>query len=109
MNNKEFVNELSSRVNRTVPETVKLIEDFEALLISHLEENDSIVVTGFGTFEVKKKMERIAVQPVSGKRFLVPPKLTLAFKQSPTLKEKFNEAGTSISEETDNETDNQQQ
>ena len=42
----------------------------------------------FGTFEVKKKMERIVVNPVTRQRLLVPPKLSLTFKPCPALKGK---------------------
>ena len=90
MNNKEFITELSKRPGRTPSDTMKLIEDFEALMTSHLEENDTIAAMGFGTFEVKKKMERVSVNPTTGKRYLIPPKLALSFKQSASLKERFN-------------------
>lgn len=103
MNNKEFVAELAKRTNRTVSDTTKTIYDFETLLKSHLEENDSIAATGFGTFEVKKKMERVSVNPTTGKRYLIPPKLTLAFKQSVSLKERFNEAGVVVPDENEEE------
>ena len=108
MNNKEFIAELAKRTNRTVSDTTKTVNDFEALMKSHLEENDSIAASGFGTFEVKKKMERVSVNPTTGKRYLVPPKLTLAFKQSGTLKERFNGVGTDVpDDETDDENVNQ--
>ena len=77
MNNKEFITALSKRTGRTPSDTMKLIEDF-------------IAAMGFGTFEVKKKMERVSVNPTTGKRYLIPPKLALSFKQSASLKERFN-------------------
>ena len=43
-----------------------------------------------GIYPIGKKMERISVNPTTGKRYLIPPKLVLAFKQSNVLKEKFN-------------------
>lgn len=90
MNNKEFINELARRTGRDAIDTTKMVEQFESVMTSHLEENDSIAVSGFGIFEVKKKMERVSVNPSTGKRYLVPPKLTLSFKQSGTLKERLN-------------------
>ena len=41
------------------------------------------------TFEVKKKLERVSVNPVTKQRLLIPPKLMLTFKPSAGLKEKF--------------------
>ena len=54
-----------------------------------LEDGNTISVQGFGTFEVKKKAERISVNPTTKQRMLVPPKLVLAYKPSTLLKDKF--------------------
>ena len=40
-------------------------------------------------FEIKKKLERISVNPVTKQRLLVPPKLVLTFRPSNVLKDKF--------------------
>ena len=40
--------------------------------------------------EAKKKVERIVVNPSTGKRMLVPPKIALSFKPSALLKSKIN-------------------
>lgn len=90
MNNKEFINELSKQTNQPVGTTTKLINDTLRLLEEHFQQDDTINVSSFGAFEVKKKMERISVNPTTGKRYLIPPKLVLGFKQSNVLKEKFN-------------------
>ena len=109
MNNKEFITDLAKRTQRSIANTSALVEDLEALLKSHLEENDTLTVYSFGTFEVKKKMERISVNPVSSKRYLVPPKLTLAYRQSASLKEKFNGSGDfeEIPDDNEDETVNE--
>ena len=54
-----------------------------------LLEGKTIAIQGFGTFEVKKKMERISVNPTTQQRMLIPPKLVLSYKPSTNLKEKF--------------------
>lgn len=91
MNNKEFINELASRSNQTNAETTTLVNELIAVMTNHLVENDTIAITGFGQFEVKKKMERISVNPATGLRYLVPPNLTLSFRQSNTMKDKMND------------------
>ncbi len=90
MNNKEFICELSKNTSLSASATGKLVNDTIKILEEHFEHNDVVSISGFGTFEVKKKMERISVNPTTGKRYLIPPKLVLAFKQSNVLKEKFN-------------------
>ncbi|MBR6628550.1 MAG: HU family DNA-binding protein [Bacteroidaceae bacterium] len=90
MNNKEFINELSKQTNQSVSATTKLVNDTIRILEEHFQQNDIVTLSGFGSFEVKKKMERISVNPTTGKRYLIPPKLVLSFKQSNVLKDRFN-------------------
>ena len=59
------------------------------IMTQELQEGKTIAIQGFGTFEVKKKMERISVNPSTQQRMLIPPKLVLTYKPSITLKEKF--------------------
>ena len=59
------------------------------IMTQELQEGKTIAIQGFGTFEVKKKMERISVNPSTQQRMLIPPKLVLNYKPSITLKEKF--------------------
>ena len=57
-------------------------------MIDELQKGNTVNIQDFGTFEVKKKMERISVIPSTQQRVLVPPKLTLTFKPASSLKEK---------------------
>ena len=58
-------------------------------MTQELQEGNVVTIQGFGTFEVKKKAERITVNPTTKQRMLVPPKLVLAYRPSGQLKEKF--------------------
>jgi DNA-binding protein HU len=58
-------------------------------MTQELEEGNVIAIQGFGSFEVKKKAERISINPASKQRMLVPPKLVLSYRPSNTLKDKF--------------------
>lgn len=90
MNNKEFIAELSRQTNQPIGAATKLVGDTLRILEEHFQQDDVVCISSFGNFEVKKKMERISVNPTTGKRYLIPPKLVLAFKQSNVLKEMFN-------------------
>lgn len=57
------------------------------------QEGDAVQLPNFGVLEVRKKLERIVVNPASGQRMLVPPKLTLCFKPTPTVKDRFKKGG----------------
>lgn len=89
MNNKEFINKLAECLDISSKEAQKLTNTFIAELADRLDDGNVLSIQGFGSFEVKKKLERIVVNPATKQRMLVPPKLALAFKPSTTLKEKF--------------------
>jgi DNA-binding protein HU-beta len=58
-------------------------------MTQELQDGNSLLITDFGTFDVKKKMERISVNPTTKQRLLIPPKLVLSFRPSASLKEKI--------------------
>ena len=89
MNNKEFISELSQRLNYNNQETTRLVSSLLSIMTQELQDGNTIAIQGFGSFEVKKKLERISVNPVTQQRLLIPPKLVLTFKPSISLKEKF--------------------
>ena len=89
MNNKEFVSELSKRLGYTVKDASELLSSAVSVVTKQLQEGNTVSIQGFGTFEVKKKSERISVNPTTKQRMLVPPKLVLTYKPSIALKEKF--------------------
>ena len=89
MNNNEFTSELAERLGYTIKDTSELINSLLASMTQELEEGNMIAVQGFGSFEVKKKAERISINPASKQRMLVPPKLVLSYRPSNTLKDKF--------------------
>jgi len=89
VNNKEFTSELSKRLGYTLKDTSELMSSLLSVMTQQLEDGNVIAIQGFGTFEVKKKLERISVSPTSKQRMLVPPKLVLTYKPSVALKEKF--------------------
>lgn len=93
MKNKELVTELAARMGWTAQEVTETLSVLSSVVSSRLVDNDTIYLQGFGQFEVKKKAERISVNPSNGKRYLVPPKLVPAFKPGTTVKNKLKELG----------------
>ena len=89
MNNKEFTSQLAERLGYTIKDTSELMNSLLSSMTQELEEGNVIAIQGFGSFEVKKKAERISINPASKQRMLVPPKLVLSYRPSNTLKDKF--------------------
>ncbi len=94
MKNKELIAGISAQSGLNAEEVSEMLAAFSSVLSARLVDNDSVSLHGLGTFEVKKKGERVSVNPVSGKRYLVPPKLTPVFKPGTTLKTKIKEMKT---------------
>lgn len=93
MNNKEFIAELSRQTGYKSEKTQKMVTSVLTTMGDCFIEGDSVMIPGFGTFDVKKKLERIIVSPGTGQRMLVPPKLVLGFKPSSVWKEKVKNNG----------------
>ena len=89
MNNKEFL----ASVMRKGQFPSRVVNQQVAALVSELtaalEDEQTVSISSFGNFEVKKRLERVIVNPTTGQRMLVPPKLVVAFKPSQILKSKI--------------------
>lgn len=93
MNNKEYIIELARQSGFSQEETQKLVHHVVDAMIMQFEKGEPVSIPGFGTFEVKKRMERVVVNPATKKRQLVPPKLVLNFRPVASVKEKLKNGG----------------
>lgn len=91
MNTKEINTEIKKRLEVDSKVFDELMDSLSVIIKNEVLEGNSIALQGFGTFELRKKSERISVNPTTKQRMLVPPKQTLSFKPSSILKEKFNQ------------------
>ena len=94
MNNKEFISSLAERTNMKPADVQKIMDKLVSMMGECFQEGDSVQLANFGSFEVKKKLERVMVNPTTGQRMLVPPKLVLGFKPNATWKDKIRKGGT---------------
>ena len=92
MVNREFIEGFAVRMNLSAVETQRLVHALVESMTEMLESGNEVNVQGFGSFEVKKKNERVIVHPSTGKKILVPPKLVVGFKQSNVLKSQVKES-----------------
>ena len=89
MNNKELIVELAARTGHNAKDTQRLVNNVINAMGDAFQEDNAVLVPNFGVFETKKKMERVMVNPSTGQRMLVPPKLVLNFKPNQTWKDKL--------------------
>lgn len=91
MKHKDLVDDMATGLNLPVDEVSALLDDTVSVLNQLLADGKTIGVQSFGSFEVKKKEERLSVHPVTKIKTLVPPKLAVAFKQSNLFKSKLKD------------------
>ena len=90
MNNKEFISALGTKTGYNAKETGQMVRDVISVLTNELTEENTVGITGFGTFEVKKKLERVLVNPSTKQRKLVPPKMVVNFTPNSGMIYKVN-------------------
>lgn len=93
MNNKSFISELSQRLGYTQDDAQKMVNTIIDSMNDAFQKGDVVTIPKFGTFEVKKRLERIVVNPGTKQRMLVPPKLVLTFRPIAAIKEKLKNGG----------------
>ncbi len=93
MNNKELIAELSQRTGFSQQTTKKMVLTMLDDYLSRVVQEGVLQVPTFGTFEVKKRLERVIVSPNNGKKLLVPPKLVINFRPTSAYKERLQKGG----------------
>ena len=86
MNNKEFITALTKRHNLKTNDTQDMVRTVVYSIIESLCDGENVTLSNLGTFEVKKRLERIIVNPGTKQKMLVPPKLVVNFKMKKSKK-----------------------
>lgn len=90
MNNKEYIAELSRHTGFSQDDTQRMVRCVVECMSQKFDEGVGILIANFGIFEIKKRMERIVVNPSNGQRMLVPPKIVVAFKAETSVRKTAN-------------------
>ncbi len=92
MDSKTLTDRLCERLGLT-PETVASLMEAMTDAVGECGMNlDSVAVLAFGTFEPRKRLERVAVHPSTGRKLMVPPKIVMNFRPSQILKQRVSDA-----------------
>lgn len=89
MTHKELIAEMAQRLDITQTRASEIIDVFVDVANSKLAEDNQILIQNFGLFETKKRSERIAVNPQTQQRYLVPPSIVATFKPAVGLKDEL--------------------
>ena len=75
-------------------ESVELIESILKFMSESLERGESLKLSSFGSFSVRKKNERIGRNPKTGEEVLISPRKVIVFRPSQILKSRINKTRT---------------
>lgn len=89
MNNKDFIQSLSKRTDMKADECQRIVKASFDAVAAILQDGETVTMSRLGTFEVKKRLERVIKSPSTGQPMLVPPKLVINFRPVNSAKEKY--------------------
>lgn len=84
---------MADATDMSLSETQHVVDTIIGAMGRQFENGDAIQIPSFGSFEVKKHRERIMVNPTTGQRMLVPPKLVLGFKPASAVRGQLKKGG----------------
>lgn len=94
MNNKDLVAELARRMGKTQKEIQSILTTTTQVVVGVLSCNQVLSMQGFGSFEVRKKPDKVLINPITKQKMVIPPKLSLVFKMGNTYKNKLKNQST---------------
>ena len=90
MTNKEFLEKVSQKTGFEMTDVKPLAAALIDTVLESIAQGNSVTIQGFGSFEPREKASRKIYNPTTKDYIVVPPKTTLSYKMSATLKEKLN-------------------
>ena len=91
MNKKEFIGVIAAKAGVSKKDTEAVYDALFASIIENLKAGEKVQVTGFGTFEVRERPERVAKNPRTGESVKVAASKSPAFKAGKALKDSIND------------------
>ena len=74
----------------TKKESVNIVETLIEIIKQSLQDNDDVLISGFGKFCVKEKSERRGRNPATGNDLMLRKRQVVTFKCSGKLRDKIN-------------------
>lgn len=90
MTKSELITSLAKNMNCTKKDATAVIEATFAVIQETLEKGEKISVTGFGTFEIRERGEKICTNPKTKEKMVCPPCKTPVFHAGRDLKRTIN-------------------
>lgn len=86
MNKSELIALVSDKVGYTKKATEEVVNALFDTISDTLETGEKVVISGFGTFEIRSRVARVGRDPRTGEDIDIPQQKTPAFKSGKVLK-----------------------
>lgn len=86
MNKAALIEEMANKTKLPKTTCKDVLESFISSVEESLKKQDSVVLTGFGTFSVMQRKARTGINPATGKKMNIPAKIVPKFKPGKKLK-----------------------
>ena len=90
MTKTELIKEVADRTGHTLTDVDKIINTTLDTITDALVEKDSVVLTGFGTFETRERAARKGINPQTKEPLDIPASTAAAFRAGKGLKDAVN-------------------
>ena len=87
MNKSELITAMAADSGLSKADTEKALNAFLNQVEKALKSGDKVQLTGFGSFEVKERAERMGRNPQTGAEVKIPPSNAPVFKAGKSLKD----------------------
>ena len=92
MNKTDLVNKVAEQTEATKKDVDKIISATLDAIGETLASGEKVQLVGFGSFEVRKRAERVGRNPRTKEEILIPARKVPAFRAGKTLKDKVAES-----------------
>ena len=90
MNKSELIDAMAGASQLTKADAARALDGFLMSVETALKAGDSVVLVGFGTFEVKERAERKGRNPQTGEEITIKAAKIPSFKAGKSLKDAVN-------------------
>ncbi|MDD6992079.1 MAG: HU family DNA-binding protein [Oscillospiraceae bacterium] len=87
MTKADLITKIAEKSELSKKDSEKALNAVIAAITDALTEGDKVQLTGFGTFEVRDKKEKEAINPRTKEKIVVPARKSPAFKAGKALKD----------------------
>lgn len=91
MNRSELINTVADKARISQRESERLVKIITDTITEQIAQGDKVTISGFGTFEKRRRKQTIARNPKTGERMVIKAQNTPTFRAGAALKSAVKE------------------